>query len=287
MHAAVVSATNTLVLNPDELGPDPAPGMDLAVTLSIGHLEIRSAGGTNAVALPIDRLRHIRALADERGLKVAALASPLWKWCRPEARPGRVDAFGFPAQVPPEERLGWIRRAFEAAAILGAPIVRIFSHLRVEPELTEQMASDPLLVKALGAADTAGVRLLLENEPVCTVAHAEPLLAILDRYHGQGLGLWLDVANLHEVGQATGDVVRALAPYVDYVHVKDYRPDDDGRVFCPAGEGVVPYVEVLPLLHAAHPALPYGLETHVRDAPADALTTGAAFLRSAIPGGVA
>ncbi|MEW2271944.1 sugar phosphate isomerase/epimerase family protein [Streptomyces griseofuscus] len=280
--------TNTLVLNPDELGPDPVPGMDLAVKLGIRHLEIRSAEGANAVTLPADRLRHIRARADERGLKVAALASPLWKWCRPEATPGRVDTFGFPTQVPPEARLGWIERAIEAASILGAPFVRIFSHLRVEPELTEQLPDDPLLAKALEAAATAGVRLLLENEPVCTVAHAEPLLQVLDRYHRQGLGLWLDVANLHEVGQATRGTVKALAPYVGYVHVKDYQPaGGGGRVFCPAGEGVVPYDQVFPLLHAAHPALPYALETHVRDAPAEALTAGAAFLRSAVPAGVA
>ncbi|MFJ6661296.1 sugar phosphate isomerase/epimerase family protein [Streptomyces sp. NPDC091377] len=279
---------STLVLNPDELGPDPATGMDLAVKLGIGHLEVRSTEGANAVTLPADRLWHIRALADERGLKVAALASPLWKWCRPEATPGRVDTFGFPTQVPPADRLGWIERAIEAARTLGAPIVRVFSHLQVEPEFTEQLLGDPLLAKALDAANTAGVRLLLENEPVCTVAHAEPLLEVLHRYHGQGLGLWLDVANLHEVGQATPEVVGPLAPYVGYVHVKDYRPaDGGGRSFCPAGEGVVPYGEVLPLLHAARPALPYALETHVRDTPADALTAGAAFLRSAVPGGVA
>lgn len=279
---------STLVLNPDELGPDPVAGMDLAVKLGIGHLEIRSAEGANAMTLPDDRLRNIRDLADERGLAVAALASPLWKWCRPEATPGRVDTFGFPTQVPPADRLGWVDRVIEAARILGAPIVRVFSHLRVEPELTEQLLGDPLLAKALDAANTVGVRLLLENEPVCTVAHAESILEVLDRYHGQGLGLWLDVANLHEVGQATGDTVRALAPYVGYVHVKDYRPaPGGGREFCPAGEGVVPYGEVLPLLHAARPALPYALETHVRDTPADALTAGAAFMRAAVPGGVA
>lgn len=279
---------STLVLNPDELGPDPVPGMDLALKLGIGHLEIRSAEGANTVTLPAERLRHIRALADERGLQVAALASPLWKWCRPEARPGRVDTFGFPTQVPPSERLGWIERTIEAAATLGAPIVRIFSHLRVEPELTEQLLGDPLLAKALELADRAGVRLLLENEPVCTVAHAEPLLEVLHRYHEQGLGLWLDVANLHEVGQAGAEVVTSLAPYVEYVHVKDYEPDGEGgRTFVPAGEGSVPYGEVLPLLHAARPALPYALETHVRDTPADALAAGAAFLRSAVPGGVA
>ncbi|MGV9426641.1 sugar phosphate isomerase/epimerase family protein [Streptomyces sp. NPDC003656] len=280
--------TSTLVLNPDELGPDPVPGMDLAVKLGIQSLEIRSVEGANVVTLSTDRLRHIRTLADERGLTVAAVASPLWKWCRPEARPGRVDTFGFPTQVPPEERLAWIERAVRAAVVLGAPIVRVFSHLRVEPELTERFAGDPLLARALETARLAGVRLLLENEPVCTVAQAEPLLEVLERYHGQGLGLWLDVANLHEVGQATPGTVRALAPYVGYVHVKDYRPTDDGgRVFCPAGRGTVPYGDVLPLLHAAQPVLPYALETHVRDTPADALTTGAAFLRVAVPGGIA
>ncbi|MFD0394198.1 hypothetical protein ACFQ3Z_25045 [Streptomyces nogalater] len=97
--------TNTLVLNPDELGPDLVLGMDLAMKLGIGHLEIRSAEGANAVTLPADRLRHIRALADERGLKVAALASPLWKWCRPEATPGEST----PSVSPPRSRprTGW------------------------------------------------------------------------------------------------------------------------------------------------------------------------------------
>jgi sugar phosphate isomerase/epimerase len=277
-----------LVLNPDELGPDPLPGMDLATTLGIRHLEIRSAFGANAVMLPDERLRYIREVADERGLVVAALASPLWKWCRPEARPGRVDTFGFPTQVAPEDRWGWIQRAIQAARILGAGIVRVFSHLRVAPELTERFAGDPLLVKALDAANAEGVRVLLENEPVCTVAHAEPLLEVLDRYHGQGLGLWLDVANLHEVGQASTEMMKALAPYVGYLHVKDYRPSNEGgRVFCPAGTGIVPYREVLPLLHASRPALPYALETHVRDTPTAALTTGAAFLRAVLPGGLA
>ncbi|WP_030022962.1 hypothetical protein [Streptomyces monomycini] len=68
------------------------------------------------------------------------------------------------------------------------------------------------------------------------------------------------MANLHEVGQATPEMTRALARYVSCVHVKDYRPaNGGGRSFCPAGEGVVPYGEVPPLLHAAGSALPYAL----------------------------
>lgn len=277
---------NLLVLNPDELGSDPVAGMDLAVDLKIEDLEIRSAYGENALLLADEALHRIRGLAEDRGLAVAALASPLWKWCPPSARPGRVDTFGFPTQVPARQRLSWVERAFEVAEILGAPIIRVFSHLRVEPELTEAFADDPLLVEALAMAERAGMRLLLENEPVCTVAHAEPLLEVLHRHHGRGLGLWLDVANLHEVGQATPEIVAELAPFVEYVHVKDYRSNYDGRVFCSAGTGMVPYLDVLPLLARARPALPYALETHVRDVPADALTVGAAFLREALPGGL-
>ncbi|MCY7343118.1 MAG: sugar phosphate isomerase/epimerase [Pseudonocardia sp.] len=279
--------SKALVMNPDELGSDPRPGMDLAVSLGISGLEIRTAHGTNALLLPTEGLRGLRDMAENRGLAVVALASPLWKWCRPGATPGRVDSFGFPTEIPPDDRSMWIERAIGAAVILGAPLVRVFSHLRVALESTERFVDDPLLGTALDAAERAGVRLLLENEPVCTVAQADLLLEALQRHHGRGLGLWLDVANLHEVGQADPETVRSLAPYVGYVHVKDYRSAPDGRrSFCPAGEGCVPYDTVLPLLADACPVVPYALETHVRDGPAAALAAGAAFLRSTLPGGV-
>lgn len=273
------------VLNPDELGQDPAVGMDLALGLGVGHLEIRTAYGSNALVLSDAQLREVRRLADERGLRVAALASPLWKWCRPEAVPGKVDSFGFPTQVPAEDRQRWVDRALAVADILGTDRVRVFSHLAVG-EQTEEFRDDPLLTYALKAAERAGVRLLLENEPVCTVAEPAPLLDVL-REH-TGLGLWLDLGNLYEVGHGTAETVGALAPYVGYVHIKDYVPRDDGmKQFVAAGAGDVPYAVLLPALHRVRPVLPYALETHVRETPGEALTRGAAFLRGAIPGGLA
>ncbi|SEG94852.1 Sugar phosphate isomerase/epimerase [Actinacidiphila yanglinensis] len=275
-----------VVLNPDELGQDPAAGMDLAVALGVGHLEIRSAYGSNALVLDDDRLRTVRRLADERGLVVAALASPLWKWCRPEATPGRVDSFGFPTRVPDQDRRRWVDRAISVAGILGTGRIRVFSHLRVEGALTETFPDDPLLPYALERAKAAGVRLLLENEPVCTIAEPAALLDVL-RTHPD-MGLWLDLGNLHEVGHGTAGAVDALAPYAEYVHVKDYRPAADGtKHFTAAGSGSVPYGELLAALHRVRPALPYALETHVRDDPAGAITQGAAFLRRTIPGGLA
>ncbi|MFB7645716.1 sugar phosphate isomerase/epimerase family protein [Streptomyces sp. NPDC056084] len=273
-----------IVLNPDELGQDPAVGMDLALALGVGHLEIRTAYGSNALVLDDDRLREIRRLADDRGLRVAALASPLWKWCRTEATPGKVDSFGFSTQVPVPERERWVDRALAVAAILGTGRVRVFSHLTVG-EHTETFLDDPLLPYALKAAERAGVRLLLENEPVCTLSQPAPLLEVL-REH-TGLGLWLDLGNLYEVGHGTAEAVEALAPYAEYVHIKDYVPREDRmKQFVPAGSGDVPFAELLPVLHRIRPGLPYALETHVRDRPGDALTRGAAFLRGTVPGGL-
>ncbi|MFE1958369.1 sugar phosphate isomerase/epimerase family protein [Streptomyces sp. NPDC059479] len=275
-----------IVLNPDELDQDPAIGMNLAVSLGIGHLEIRTAYGSNALMLNDDQLRQVRRLADERQLTVAALASPLWKWCLPEAVPGKVDSFGFPSRVARGKRESWVERALTVAEILGTRRIRVFSHLRVADGPTETFRNDPLLPTALKQAERAGMRLLLENEPVCTVAEPAPLLEVL-RTH-TGLGLWLDLGNLHEVGHGTADAVRALAPYAEYVHVKDYRLSPDGtKQFVPAGAGSVPYKDLLAVLHRVRPGLPYALETHVRNTPADALTRGTAYVRSVLRGGPA
>ncbi|MBV9163782.1 MAG: sugar phosphate isomerase/epimerase [Pseudonocardiales bacterium] len=277
-----------VVLNPDELGPDPTAGMDLAVALGIGAVEIRTAWGRNAVQLEDAQVREIRRRADERGLAIAALASPLWKWCRPEATPGRVDSFDFPTRVPLGEREQWVHRALEIAALLGTRRIRVFSHLRVEPELTEDFTADPLLVRALTLARDAGVRLLLENEPACTSSSTRALATVLTEHAPAGLRLWLDVANLHELGEDTLAAVRELAAFVDYVHVKDYLPaEGGGRWFCPAGMGVVPYRQVLPILAAQASAAPWALETHVRDTPRQALTDGARFLHQTRAGVVA
>ncbi|MFD5728957.1 sugar phosphate isomerase/epimerase family protein [Streptomyces sp. NPDC058368] len=273
------------VLNPDELGQDPAVGMDLALALGVRHLEIRTAYGSNALVLDDEQVRRVRQLADERGLRVAALASPLWKWCSPEATPGRVDSFGFPTQVHAGDRERWVERAITVAGLLGTERVRVFSHLSVG-EQTESLRDDPLLPYALKAAERAGVQLLLENEPVCTIAEPASLLDVLQAH--PGLGLWLDLGNLFEVGQGTVEAVEALAPYTEYVHIKDYRPRDDGmKDFVAAGTGAVPYRELLPALHRARPGLPYALETHVRATPGEALTLGAEFLRATVPGGLA
>jgi sugar phosphate isomerase/epimerase len=271
-----------IVLNPDELGLDPVVGMDLAVELGVRELEIRTAWGRNALLLEDNQLRRIRGYAEDRGLAVAALASPLWKWCRPEATPAQVDSFGFPTRVPVEGRERWVRRAVEAAALLGTERVRVFSHLRVGADLTEDFGGDPLLVWALNLARDCGVQLLLENEPVCTTACTRAVAAVLAEHRAAGLGLWLDVANLHEQGEDTIASVLELAGYIEYVHVKDYLPGSGGRKrFTAAGRGVVPYARVLPILAQRAPGAPWALETHVADTPRQALAKGAAFLRRA------
>ena len=63
-----------LVMNPDELGPDPVAGLDLAVALGITGVELRMAWGANVITLDDEQLARLAGLIRERGLVVVALA---------------------------------------------------------------------------------------------------------------------------------------------------------------------------------------------------------------------
>ena len=266
-----------LALNPDELGQDPLPGLRLANHLGLDGVEIRTCFGVNALLLPDHRVRELHHMVRDHGLVVAALASPLFKWSEGEVS-GGVDSFGFPTSVPRVLREGHIKRAMEVARILEAKVVRVFSNLAEKPGGIP-FQEDPLLLFTLRLAREAGVVVAVENEPVCTVCKSGDLLALLSCHGGHGLGLWLDVANLFEVGNASMETLAALAPFVRYVHVKDYAGTAAGKRFCPAGSGDVPYSALLPALFRQCPDVWYTLETHVRDDPTAALQEGTQYLR--------
>lgn len=273
-----------LVVNPDEIAEDPRPGLDLACALCVEQVEIRTVWGRNAVMASEYDLDWLGNELDVRGLRVAALAAPLWKWCVPEARPdrvdARVDAFGFPTRVARHDRLAWVERALTVARRVGTRRVRVFSHLRVQPEYTESLLGDPQFEQALDLAEQAGVRLLLENEPVCTTASVEAVQAVLEHYGGR-LRLWWDVANAVELGEDSLAATTLLGDHIGYVHIKDYWRDSCGsRQFCPAGSGDVPYPPVLAALRDCAPQAPWALETHVRHETRAALHESVAFLRS-------
>ena len=66
------------------------------------------------------------------------------------------------------------------------------------------------------------------------------------------------------VAESPLDFTRTIAPYVRYLHLKDYRAQftDEGYrlVRCASGDGCVPFAEIVDLLARHHQSLPAAIE---------------------------
>src|SRR5260370_40385622 len=118
----------TICLITDEVSPSLDEGLAFAREEGIGTIDLRVIDGRNVLALSrpelADTARRVRAA----GLSVACICTPLLKWS-PPGKTARTegDQFGFAlADRPPREVY---TAAFEAAELLGARDLRVFSYL--------------------------------------------------------------------------------------------------------------------------------------------------------------
>ena len=81
---------------------------------------------------------------------------------------------------------------------------------------------------------------------------------------GPNVGIVFDTANTFPVAESPLDFTRTIAPYVRYLHLKDYRAQftDEGYrlVRCASGDGCVPFAEIVDLLARHHQSLPAAIE---------------------------
>jgi sugar phosphate isomerase/epimerase len=104
------------------------------------------------------------------------------------------------------------------------------------------------LAAAAPKAEAAGLTLLIENHQDFT---SRELVAFCEDF-GPAVRIVYDTANSFPVAEAPLDFTRVVAPYVRYVHAKDYRVQftDEGirLVRCPTGDGAVPFRELFAIL---------------------------------------
>lgn len=180
-----------------------------------------------------------RILADA-GLQVVGLASGL----------GRPESFtGAPART----ELDGVRRALEAANILGAGLLRLWGGadgMSVDnPD--ELAAAADWYAQAANLAAATGVRVTIEVHAQGLASSTAATCRLVDAIDHPNLGAALDTGNLHAAARSVGaDDVAQLGARIFDVHVKDMRnlPDADGHtlevddryyVHVPLGEGDV------------------------------------------------
>ena len=109
-------------------------------------------------------------------------------------------------------------------------------------------------------ANAQGVTLAIENHQDFSSAE---LAGFCDEF-GPGVGITLDTGNTFPVGESPLDFTRRVAPYVQHVHLKDYRvqfsPEGFRLVRCAIGDGAVPFTDLIAILRQHHSSLTAVLE---------------------------
>jgi sugar phosphate isomerase/epimerase len=207
----------------DEVDPDPRVQCAVLLALGASHIEVRSAWDVNIVELDDARLAELDSIIRAAGLGVSAIASPI----------GKSDL----AQ-PIEFELDRLDRAIVAAGVLGAEYIRVFSFWQVEGTPVEDIRSEVIsrMRHLAERAEQGGVVLLHENEKDIYGDTPERVLDIVQSVESPALRLAWDNANFVQVGvRPFTDGFADLAPYIDYLQVKDAILATGDVV--PAGEG--------------------------------------------------
>ncbi|MBQ3126673.1 MAG: sugar phosphate isomerase/epimerase [Clostridia bacterium] len=208
----------------DEAGKMLSEQIDAMRGNGIGYLEMRGVNGTNVADLTPAEARAIRAELDAAEIAVWSLGSPIGKIKLADPFAPELDRF---------------KRLLETADITGAKRIRMFSFYEAEAEGAFDAVCERI-DRYLDAAKGSGVILCHENEkgiygdtaPRCAELHrALPALRAV-----------FDPANFVQCGQDTAEAWAMLAPYIDYMHIKDAR-FSDGLVVPPGtGDGQLAYL---------------------------------------------
>ncbi|WP_423183225.1 sugar phosphate isomerase/epimerase family protein [Arthrobacter sp. NyZ413] len=207
----------------DEIDDDPRIQIAVMQALGARHIEVRSAWGVNIVDLDEAQLSEFKGLLDAAGMKVSAIASPI----------GKVDV-----SLPVDHEVGRLRRAVNAAKVLGSRYIRIFSFY-YGADVSVESIRDAVIerMRALAAvAEESGVVLLHENEKDIFGDVPERVLDIIESVGSPALKVAWDAANFVQVGvKPFEEGYKMLRPHLEYLQVKDAL-FSNGHVM-PAGEG--------------------------------------------------
>lgn len=239
-----------------------------AVEMGIPALELRTIWNKNIVDMNDGEIRQVEHLAQEFGLEVVSIASPVFKCTLPDG--GDIDhrfeqdAFHSAHTYDDQPRI--LERSLELANIFEAPIVRVFSFWRtVEPEkITSRIIE--ALQGAVEKAAAAGVKIGLENEHACNIATASESAPILDAIQHPSFGLVWDPANCYIAGEVPypDGYGRLLANRILHVHAKDgvLPPGSDRMIWGDVGAGEVDWTGQLSAMVRDGYTGMVSLETH-------------------------
>ena len=134
----------------------------------------------------------------------------------------------------------------ELAAILGAPLIRVFPD-KIQPGAHREQTRDWIAecLRAVAEQVPTGVDVALETHG--DFANAEAAVEIVKLANHQSVKLIWDVANSVAAGDTIEHAARVVGPYLVHVHLRDAKPVTSSEYWLPvlAGHGRVSFPSAL------------------------------------------
>ena len=269
-------------INLDEISDDLNQSIDFLTRNKVKFAEIRTINGKNIVDFDLADVKNIAKLLFKKGLKISAIASPLFKWYL-DPMGGKVqhDNFSFNPLLDKKQKRNYILKSIKIAEIFETKNVRVFSNLRQDRVSIKDVFKDEIFEYMLQKFSESGLNPLLENEPVCLVSKAEDYLVVLQKYKDKGLKAWWDISNSYDVGDTVDeDLIRSLEPYIRYLHVKDKLSASE-KNYVSLGSGFINYKRIFSdLMPVLNKGVFTSIETHVHSNKIETTKTSLEYLNS-------
>ena len=212
----------------DEVSSDFTKQLDYLKSREISFIEPRNINGTGVAALTLDEAKSAKKMMDSYGIGVSSVGSPI----------GKIsvdDDFS--------EHIRLFEHVMDIAEIFGTKNIRMFSFFYPKDTdvHTHREAVMARLEILLELAEKRGVTLCHENEKAIYGEAPEDCLDLMKHFNGRMKSV-LDMGNFAFCQKDPIKGYEYLAPYIEYIHIKDAFFDT--RIV-PAGEGDGKVYEIL------------------------------------------
>ena len=208
----------------DEIAPELSKQIWHLKNLGISFIEMRGVNGKGLVDYTLEEAKEIKNRLDAEGFRLSSVGSPI----------GKISVYD-----PFKPHLEKLKHTIEIAHTMAVKNIRVFSFyipkenkpILYQDQVLEQMG------KMVDLASQNEVVLLHENEKGIFGDNADRCKELMKHFYGEHFKAVFDFANFVQVGQDTVEAYDLLAPYIDYVHIKDARKDTGTVVPPGAGDG--------------------------------------------------
>jgi sugar phosphate isomerase/epimerase len=238
----------------DEVSQDLVTAAKLAQRFNLDALEIRSVNERNPFQMNKQDFIDIKNIADDFGLSICAISSPLFK-C--DINDEKTIA----------EHYEGLKRCIEAAHLWGCNIIRGFTFWNDGQGADSFEKIAQYYKKPLEYAKEGNIIIAIESEPSVCTYNSSILVDFLQLVDSPNLAAIWDPGNEiadHKAPPPYPDGYKRLKPYICHVHLKDMKKGREGFEPALLGEGEVDYHGVLNALKRDDYAGYVSVETHYR-----------------------